>query len=268
MLFEAQDLILKRRVSLRVNFYTDEPTRAWFLREAEALGRLDHPAIRHVYDAASSATSRTGWGTGSRARGSRRRSSAGPAADPHGAHPGPRPPQRARACPRPGHHRPAHRAGLGAVELRRAAAPSPTCGSAATPCPPFRPAPIRTGLAFMAPEVRDGGPGGCHQRRVHRRRPALLRHHRPGAATGPAARSGRPTELRPAVPPGGRAASSCGRCSRRQDDRYLTAAEMLEDFASDAGTFETPAVAVGQGALPRPRTRRALGEAAAAGPGR
>ena len=51
VLFEAYDEILKRRVSLRINFYTDESTRAWFLREAEALGQLDHPAIRHVYDA-------------------------------------------------------------------------------------------------------------------------------------------------------------------------------------------------------------------------
>ncbi|HEU5304835.1 MAG TPA: hypothetical protein VFU40_09355 [Gemmatimonadales bacterium] len=48
VLFEAVDRILKRRVSLRVNFYSDEPTRAWFVREAEALARLDHPSIRHV----------------------------------------------------------------------------------------------------------------------------------------------------------------------------------------------------------------------------
>src|SRR5919206_17954 len=51
VLFEAYDQILKRRVSLRVNFYADPAIRAWFLREAEALSRLDHPAIRHVYDA-------------------------------------------------------------------------------------------------------------------------------------------------------------------------------------------------------------------------
>ena len=50
MLFEAFDESLKRHVSLRVNFFTDEPTRAWFLREGEALGQLDHPSIRHVYD--------------------------------------------------------------------------------------------------------------------------------------------------------------------------------------------------------------------------
>ncbi|HEX6433610.1 MAG TPA: hypothetical protein VFZ87_05195, partial [Gemmatimonadales bacterium] len=48
VLFEAYDQILKRRVSLRVNFYDDPAIRAWFLREAEALSRLDHPAIRHV----------------------------------------------------------------------------------------------------------------------------------------------------------------------------------------------------------------------------
>jgi serine/threonine-protein kinase len=50
VLFAAVDQILKRRVSLRLNFYSDEPTRTWFVREAEALGQLDHPAIRHVYD--------------------------------------------------------------------------------------------------------------------------------------------------------------------------------------------------------------------------
>src|SRR5687768_689899 len=49
VLFEAYDQLLKRRVSLRVNFYDDPAIRTWFLREAEALSRLDHPAIRHVY---------------------------------------------------------------------------------------------------------------------------------------------------------------------------------------------------------------------------
>ncbi|NOT06790.1 MAG: serine/threonine protein kinase [Gemmatimonadales bacterium] len=50
VLFAGRDLMLDRRISLRVNFYTSEPLRTWFLREAEALARLDHPAIRHVYD--------------------------------------------------------------------------------------------------------------------------------------------------------------------------------------------------------------------------
>ena len=50
VLFLAADRLLKRRVSLRVNFWSNAATRAWFLGEAVALGRLDHPAIRHVYD--------------------------------------------------------------------------------------------------------------------------------------------------------------------------------------------------------------------------
>jgi len=33
-------------------------------------------------------------------------------------------------------------------------------------------------------------------------------------------------------------------------DRYFTAAEMLEDLASDAGTFETRAVTVGEAPPP------------------
>ena len=50
VLFAAQDQILNRRVSVRVNFYSTDTVRKWFLLEAEALARLDHPAIRHVYD--------------------------------------------------------------------------------------------------------------------------------------------------------------------------------------------------------------------------
>ena len=52
ILFVGIDRALNRRVSIRVNFYFDDSTRTWFLREAEALAQLDHPAIRHVYDVA------------------------------------------------------------------------------------------------------------------------------------------------------------------------------------------------------------------------
>ncbi|HQW67842.1 MAG TPA: hypothetical protein PLJ23_12430, partial [Gemmatimonadales bacterium] len=51
LLFRAQDRRLKRTVSLRVNLDTSDALRRWFLKEAEALARLDHPAIRHVYEA-------------------------------------------------------------------------------------------------------------------------------------------------------------------------------------------------------------------------
>ena len=51
VLFEAFDRTLKRRVSLRVNLTSDQPGRGWFMRESEAMGQLDHSAIRHVYEA-------------------------------------------------------------------------------------------------------------------------------------------------------------------------------------------------------------------------
>ncbi len=51
VLFLAFDRLLHRRASLRINFFTSEPYRTWFLAEAKALAQLDHPAIRHVYDA-------------------------------------------------------------------------------------------------------------------------------------------------------------------------------------------------------------------------
>ncbi len=50
VLFVGRDTLLNRRVSIRVNFSGNDQLRVWFLREAEALGQLDHPAIRHAYD--------------------------------------------------------------------------------------------------------------------------------------------------------------------------------------------------------------------------
>jgi serine/threonine protein kinase len=77
----------------------------------------------------------------------------------------------------------------------------------------------------------------------------------------------RPTELRPTCP---RAIERIvlRALNRAPEDRYLTAAEMLEDLASDAGTFETRAAGILQGPMPgsddRTRgekwLRRALGD--------
>ncbi len=50
-LFVARDLVLKRRVALRVHCQPESPGRVWFERETEVLAALDHPGIRPVYAA-------------------------------------------------------------------------------------------------------------------------------------------------------------------------------------------------------------------------
>ena len=50
-LFLARDVVLKRRVALRVHLYPDTKGRKWFERETEAFAALDHPVLRQVYAA-------------------------------------------------------------------------------------------------------------------------------------------------------------------------------------------------------------------------
>jgi serine/threonine protein kinase len=265
VLFEAYDQILKRRVSLRVNFYEDPAVRAWFLREAEALSRLDHPAIRHVYDAGiiDDLAFRVGnWIEGEGLQ--------------QALHRGPRPIPMVHTLARDILGAVEHAHGYGII-VRRIVPPSvllSTAGRATITdlrfcsytLPAIPPGTVPTALAYMAPEVRDGAPGDASSD-VYTAGALLYI-----AVTGqePAmdpAQLRRPTQLRPA----------CTRAIERiilramqpaQDDRYLTAAEMLEDFASDAGTFETPAMAVIQGSVAdaednarwEKRLRRALGD--------
>ena len=265
VLFEAHDQILKRRVSLRVNFYSEDATRAWFLREAEALGRLDHPAIRHVYDAGiiGDLAYRVGnWIEGEGLQ--------------QALHRGPRPIPMVHSLARDILSALEHAHGNGII-VRRIVPPSVLLSTAGRGTvtdlrfcsyvlPAIPPGIVPTALSYMAPEVRNGAPGDATSDvytagallyvAVTGQEPALD----PGAIR-------RPTELR----------SACPRALERvilralqpaQDDRYLTAAEMLEDFASDAGTFETPAVAVSQGSMAdaednarwEKRLRRALGD--------
>jgi serine/threonine-protein kinase len=262
-LFEAWDQLLKRRVSLRVDL--DPATRGWFLREAEALGRLDHPAIRHVYDAGviGDLAYRVGnWIEGESLQDALRR--------------GPRPIPVVHTLARDLlgalEHAHAHviivrrvvpaslllsTAGRGTVTDLR------FCSYALSAIPPgtLPPEP-----AYMAPEIREGASGDATSD-VYTAGAVLY-----VAITGQEppldpSQLRRPTELRPACP------RAIERIVTRAlqpdpDDRYLTAAEMLEDFASDAGTFETPLIPVGPGPLAdvedkarwEKRLRRALGD--------
>ena len=265
VLFEAHDLVLKRRVNLRVNFFTDQPTRTWFIREAEALGRLDHPSIRHVYDAGviGELAYRVGnWIHGEGLQGALLR--------------GPRPIPMVHTLARDLLSALEH-AHTQSIILRRIVPASVLLSSSGRALvsdvrfcsymlPAVPPGTIPLGLAYMAPEVRDGAPGDPTSD-VYTAGALLY-----VAITGQEppldpTKVRRPTELRPACP------RTIERIVLRamqpaHDDRYLTAVEMLEDFASDAGTFETPAIAVGQGPVAdaedkarwEKRLRRALGD--------
>jgi serine/threonine protein kinase len=265
VLFEAQDETLKRRVALRINLYRDEPTRAWFLREAEALGQLDHPAIRHVYDAGvvGDLAYRIGnWIDGEGLQ--------------DAVHRGPRiiPMVLSLARDLLGALEHAHLQGILVRRIVPASVLVSSSGrgtvtdlrysSYTLPVIPARTRP--TMPMFMAPEIRDGAVGdpACDIYTAG----ALLYFAVTGQEPPLDTRLvRRPTELRP----------TCPRAVERlilralkpaPEDRYLTAAEMLEDLASDAGTFETRAVGVGpapgsgteDSARWEKRLRRALGD--------
>ncbi len=265
VLFEAYDKVLKRRVSLRLNFYSDQPTRAWFLREGEALGQLDHPAIRHVYDGGiiGELAYRVGnWIEGEGLQEALRR----------GPRPIPLVHTLARDLLSALEH--AHAHGIIVRRIVPASVLLSTAGRGVITdirfcsyiLPVIPPGTVPTALAYMAPEVRDGAVGDAASD-VYTAGALLylaITGHNP--SLDPRALI-RPTELRPACP---RAIERIVLRAMRpaQDDRFLTAAEMLEDFASDAGTFETPVVAVAQGPVAEAednarwekRLRRALGD--------
>jgi len=239
VLFTAQDKLLSRRVSLRVNLYPNDQTRAWFIREAEALAQLDHPAIRHVYDAGivGDLAYRVGnWIEGESLQEAVQR--------------GPRPFPSVHILARDVlsglEHAHAH-----GIIVRRIAPTSLLVNLAGRSTvtdlrfcnwtlPAIPPNEIPGAQAYMAPEIR-GGAAGDPTSDIYTAGAILY-----AAVTGvepplDSAQLKPPSALRP----------NCPRAIERillramlpdPDDRYLTAAEMLEDFASDAGTFESPAV--------------------------
>jgi serine/threonine-protein kinase len=268
VLFTAQDKLLTRRVSLRVNLYPNDQARAWFLREAEALAQLDHPAIRHVYDAAviGDLAYRVGnWIEGESLQEAVQR--------------GPRPFPSVHVLARDVLSGLEHAHGHGIV-LRRIAPTSLLVNLAGRgtvtdlrfsnwTLPVIPPDETPSAKQFMAPEVREGAPGDPTSD-IYTAGAILY-----FAVTGTeppldSLQLKHPSELRPNCP------KAIERILLRAlrpaaDDRYLSAAEMLEDFASDAGTFESPAIVGSVNPRPLPsesddgrhwekRLRRALGD--------
>jgi eukaryotic-like serine/threonine-protein kinase len=246
VLFEAHDERLKRRVGVRINFYRDESTRAWFLREAEALGQLDHPAIVHVYDAGVLGDLAFRIGNWIAGEGLEEAVGRGPRSIPAVL-------SLARDLLGALDH--AH---LQGIMVRRIVPTSMLLGSSGRgtitdlrfssyTLPAVPPGTTPSMPMFMAPEIRDGAVGNpaCDVYTAG----ALLYFAVTGQLPPLDPRQvRRPTEIRP----------TCPRAIERivlralqlaPGDRYLTASEMLEDLAADAGTFETRAVAVSKGPL-------------------
>ncbi len=246
VLFEAHDAMLKRRVGVRINFYRDESSRAWFLREAEALGQLDHPAIAHVYDAGIIGDLAYRIGSWIDGEGLEDAVARGPRSIPAVL-------SLARDLLGALDH--AHLQGM---MVRRIVPASVLIGSSGRgtitdlrfssyTLPAVPPGTTPSMPMFMAPEIRDGAVGNpaCDVYTAG----ALLYFAVTGELPPLDPRQlRRPTEIRP----------TCPRAIERivlralklaPGDRYLTASEMLEDLAVDAGTFETRAVAVSKGPL-------------------
>ncbi len=242
VLFLAADRILKRRVSLRLNFWSSAATRAWFLGEAVTLGRLDHPAIRHVYDVGvvDELAYRVGnWVDGESLREAVSR--------------GPRPIPAVHALARDLLSALEHAHGQGVIVRRVVPASLILSVGGRGTITDLRLANLTLGAIppdvaptqqeFMAPEVR-GGDGGD----------AVSDVYTAGAILYYAIPAQEPPLDPSAVQPPSQYRPNCPRALERvilrslraaPNDRYLTAAEMLEDFVSEAGTFETAAVSVG-----------------------
>jgi len=258
-LYHGWDRLLKRPVSIRVHLAAEAPGRAWFMRETETLAQLDHPAIRHVYAAGEIATfayRTANWIEGESLADALRR--------------GPRPIPQCMSLIRDllAALEHAHARGI----IMRRIVPSTlminTGGQGVITdlrysnwCLPYLP-PMQTddaSAAYMAPEVRAGEAGdpASDVYSVTANIYAALT----GSAPDPdPARLVPPRQQRQAIP------AAVERVivralSRIPKDRYYTATEMLEDFVSDAGTFQVLAAApaVTESGFER-RLRRALGD--------
>jgi serine/threonine protein kinase len=266
-LFLATDKMLRRRVSLRVQDDPESPTRAWFLREAETLARLDHHAIRHVYDAGviGPLAFRIGnWIDGESLFDAVERAPR-PIPVVHGL---------ARDILSALQH--AHERGIVARRITPDAILINTVGRStvtdlrfASPNLDVIPAGIvPSDLAFMAPEVRDGQTGDPASD-VYTAG-ALLYYAVTGEVPPLDPRElVSPSELRPVCP---RVVTQIliRALQAAPEDRYFSTGEMLEHFAAEAGAFDvawtraTPLpgelMAIEDPTVWEHRLRRALGD--------
>lgn len=260
--FQGTDQLLRRDVSIRANAFSTQQARAWFLREAEALAQLDHPTIRHVFDVGTAGD--LAWRLGNWIEGEGL-----DAAVRRGPRPIPLVHTLARALLGALEH--AHSRG---IIVRRILPSSLIVGPTgrgtltdlrySTYALPFIPPDEAvTGLAFMAPEVREGRAGDPASD-VYTAA-AILYFALTGQDPAPDADNlVLPTSLRPTIP------HVFDRLLVRAlqadpEDRYPTAWEMYEDFTSEAGEISSQATFIGPPRQESPedwdkRLRRAFGD--------
>lgn len=236
VLFVGRDTILNRRVSVRVNFSGDDQLRTWFIREAEALGQLDHPAVRHVYDVGIVDDMAYRIGNWIEAEGLSQANVRGP-------RPIPQVHILARDLLRALEH--AHANG---IVVRRVVPTSLLVNHVGRgtitdlrfcsyTLPHIPAGEIPTGRVYMAPEVRDGSMGDAIAD-VYSAAAVLYFAITGVEPTEDPAELIPPTKVRPACP---KALERVLLRALQQTPgaRFLSASEMLEDFASDAGAYTT-----------------------------
>jgi serine/threonine protein kinase len=258
-LYHAWDRLLKRHVAIRIHLSATGAGRAWFLRENETLAALDHHTIRHVYTSGEMATfayRTSNWIDGESLADSLRR--------------GPRPIPMSMALVRDLLSGLEHAHARGII-MRRIVPTTLMLNSGGQGvitdlrysnwCLPY----VQPDegddptAAYMAPEVRAGEAGepASDVYTVSANIYAALTGQPPDLDP---ARIIPPRQLRPAIPAAVERVLSRGLLAAPKE-RYYTATEMLEDFVSDAGTFQVPAAtpAVSESGFER-RLRRALGD--------
>jgi serine/threonine protein kinase len=265
VLFVGRDRLLSRQVGVRVNFYTSEALRRWFLREAEALAQLDHPAIRHVYDAGvvgDMAFRISNWIEAESLLDATAR--------------GPRPIPQVHVLARDLLRGLEHAHANGVIVRRVVPTSLLVAGTGRGTITDLRfssftlaavpPGETPTGLAYLAPETREGLAGDVASD-VYAAGAVLY-----FAVTGVEP----PAEPHRIIPPS-QLRAACPRTLERvllralragPSERYLTTSEMLEDFASEAGAYTTLSTLEGTSAGDaggdsrtwEKRLRRALGD--------